>query len=275
MRIPLVAIAVIVAVFCTKGTRFVSAEEAPQYKTPDELRTGCARLVGPFTPSGYKDPDPDDARLMIVGYLDSRDPEMVSAATDLLTRAFWNGRAIRGSAFSKYTARSYPLDVRVVAVSYLLWGCDEKTWDEIREAASYTLDEYAELPVPPRSINMVFVAMVRGRGGLQSFLKSENRAIMTQRFLVLFQNSGPSERKELSNFAKKLSTELLLSEWPKLYSIQTVPAGRAALLDIAEISWKSKDRRDQQELRPIFELASKDWLLQIAERARTLLAQDK
>jgi len=280
------------------ASRGKAPEERPIYKTPQELREACWRFLASeeelwekaraedprlpeHPPKVVKPPDLGDTgkRDFILGYLDSEDPEMRDAALDILVELWRLRRYIRASAFDRYLDRQYPIGVRVIALAYTWRG--RRGEDEVliprRDRLEQNWDVWAEVwndiveyPVSPPYLGVLCESTESGPWEeLAELTKPENRPVMVERLLSAASSSDvASDRKHLIRTALRFPDDIVVGELLKWYARTASVGARAALLKELRTAryWK------RAWFGPVLELASKDWDLELAEKARTLLA---
>lgn len=254
------------------------AAEQTVYKTPDELRRAAEPLLQPFKAKNRR-PDPDDDRLFLVDYLGTADDALRNTAVDVLAKC---RRPIRGSAFRKFLAPDYPMNVRVIALAYVTanaWGGGNDTdalshdqlVEKLRKPLATMLKDLAEYPVAPAHLE----ALGRAMASNESFSFLDLSAEEEQRVLfrrIAAKGAGLPNGVDKDGIQICLSlfrANVFVSELSALYSFSPVDF-RGYIADVA-VRAAITSRYEKNKLQPLLALIAKDWDSAIASKVKAIL----
>jgi hypothetical protein len=257
------------------------AAEQTVYKTPDELRRAAEPLLQPFKAKNRR-PDPDDDRLFLVDYLGTADDALRNTAVDVLAKC---RRPIRGSAFRKFLAPDYPMNVRVIALAYVVanaWGENdvdlirsEQLLEKLKQSLATMLKDLAEYPVAPVHLEVLARVMGRHTSLSSRFLElasEEEQRVIFKRFAAVgagIQNELDSG--EIQTCLRLFRVDVFTSELSALYSFSPVNF-RSFIADVAARA-AIMTGYEKKKLQPLLALIAKDWDSAIASKVKGAMAQ--
>jgi hypothetical protein len=278
-----------------------------KFTTRDELWEFAEPMIKPFVGMPSVDPlsaDPDIKRLVIVNYLGSSDPNMQDAAVEIMAKLMILHHPTRASVFRKYLSKDYPISVRLIALCYRMQGAwsDREYWHmtgdervefwklpiekqkeiekqkkeekdqkikEEHEQWGMILNEIIESKEPPKHIILLGICIPCDKK-FKEIIKPENQPLLVK-WLYQSGSALPEDKFRIFGmitfvFDSRTVSKALLDWFPteKNSDIRAYVIGRLGNL--------SKVPGFQNEdLKPVFELAAKDEDEKIAEKANEIL----
>ena len=277
-----------------------------EFTKPDELWKFAEPMMKPFVGMPSVNPlsaDPDIKRLIIVDYLGSSDPRMQDAAVEILAKLMILHHPTRASVFRKYLSKDYPISVRLVALCYRMQGAwsDREYWmtredlnefqklsvedrekfkkhkeeeksqkiKEEREQWGMILNEVIESKEPPKHIILLGICIPCDKKFME-LIKPENQPLLVK-WLYQSGSALPEDKFVIFGmitfvFDSKTVSEALLDWFPteKNRDIRAYVIGRLGNL-IKVPGFQNED------LKPVFELAAQDKDEKVAEKAKEIL----